>query len=115
MFGKKSRLNLLELRKQVLIAESEINRVLLLEEWRTMEEGVRGLVHRARSFGSIVSAAALLVTGLAAFRHTKSAPAEERPAWWQTLLNAARMMSTLWLAFRAKGREEDKPETKSPA
>ncbi len=105
----------LELRKQVLIAESDINRVLLLEDWQTMEEGVRGLARRARSFGAIVSAAALLVTGLAAFRRPKSVPADAKSSWWRTLLKGAGTISTIWLAFRAKGREEDGPETKPPA
>jgi hypothetical protein len=103
MFGKKSRLNLLELRKQVLIAESEINRVLLLEEWRTMEEGVRGLVHRARSFGSIVSAAALLVTGLAAFRRSrKPIPVGEKPSLLQIVLKGAQLANSIWLAIRTR-------------
>ena len=36
MFGKKPRLNPLESRKQLLIAESELNRAQLVQEWQTM-------------------------------------------------------------------------------
>ena len=36
MFGKKPRLNPLESRKQLLIAESELNRAQLVQEWQAM-------------------------------------------------------------------------------
>ncbi len=100
-------MNPLEMRRHVLTAESDINRVLLREEWQTMEESVRSLAHRAESFGSIASAAALLVTGLATFRHTKPVPAGEKPAWGLTLLKGAGMIATLWLAFRARGEKKE--------
>ena len=103
----------LELRKQLLIAESELNRAQLAEEWAAMTTGVRTFIGGARSFGSVVSAAALLVTGLAAFRRTKPAPAGEKPSWWQTLLKGAGMLSTLWLALRSKGNDQKDPAPKS--
>ncbi len=108
-------MNSLELRKKVLTAESDINRVLLREEWQTMATSVHSLAQRAESFGSIASAAALLVAGLAAFRRAKSTPAGEKPAWWQTLLKGAGLISSVWLAFRAKGRDPETPETQSHA
>lgn len=115
MFGKNPRMNRLESRKQLLIAESELNRAHLAQEWGAMAAGIRTLTGRAKSFGSIASVAALLVTGLAAFRRTKSAPAEGKPSWWQTLLKGAGMISTLWLAFRAKGDDRENKELKSRA
>lgn len=105
----------LAVRKQVLTAESDINRVLLLEEWQTMEESVRTFADRAKSIGSIASAAALLVTSLAAFRRTQAAPADEKPSWWQTLLKGAGLISTVWLAFSAKGHDQENQESKSRA
>jgi len=43
MSGKPSLVSLLESRKQLLIAESELNRAQLSEEWQTMTHGVRDL------------------------------------------------------------------------
>lgn len=52
-------------------------------------------------------AAALLVAGLAAFRRGKSGSADVKPSWLQTILKGAGMVSTLWLAFRAKGHDQE--------
>ncbi len=89
-----------------MIAESEINRARLLGDWVALTAGVRTLTDRARSFGSIASAAALLVAGLAAFRRGKCAPADPKPSWLQTILKGAGLVSTIWLAFRAQGHDK---------
>ena len=99
-------MNPLESRKQLLIAESEINRVQMQEEWQTMRDGVRSFTGRAKSFGLIASAAAALVAGLAAFRRGKSAAADGKSSWPQTLLKGAGVISNLWLAFRSTGRKQ---------
>ena len=104
MFGKESQLNPLESRKQLLIAESEINRAQLLEEWRAMTDGVRSLVDRAKSVGSLASAAALLVAGVAAFRRDKSTSTEPKHSWLKTGLKVAQTVGSIWLAFRARPR-----------
>jgi hypothetical protein len=105
MFGKTSRLNPLDLRKQLLIAESELNRAQLAAELIELTAGFRAVTDRARSFGSIASSAAALVAGLAAFRRGKTAVAGAKSSWLQTLLNGAGLISTLWLAFRPQERE----------
>ena len=50
----------LELRKQLLIAESELNRAQLSEEWRKMAHGVHGLADQAKTIAAWTSSAALL-------------------------------------------------------
>ena len=102
MFGKNPRLNPLESRKQLLIAESELNRAQLVQEWQTMADGVRSVADRARTISSVASAAASLVAGLASFRRTGSAPAGEKPSWWQTLLKGAQLAGLLWSEFRQR-------------
>jgi hypothetical protein len=102
MFGKKSHVTPLELRKQLLIAESEINRAQLIQECQTMADGVRTLAHRARTISSLVAAAASLSAGLAAFRRSKSVPAGEKPSWWLTLLKGAQLAGSLWSEFRPR-------------
>jgi len=107
MFGKNSRLNPLESRKQLLIAESELNRAQMVGDMAALTADVRTLTDRAKSFGSIASSAAVLVAGLAAFRHGKTAGADAKPSWRQTILKGAGLISTFWLAFRSHRRNRD--------
>ena len=104
MLGKLPRVNPLELRKELLIAESEINRVQLVEEWQAMATGIHSFAGRAKSVSALASAAAVLVTGVAAFRRGKSGSIGANPSWLQTVLKGAQMAGSLWLAFRARQR-----------
>jgi predicted phage tail protein len=106
MFGKKSHISPLKSRKQLLIAESELNRAQLSEEWQKMARGVRDLAHRATTIATWVSSAALLVAGAKALRRGPPAPGTAKSSWFQKILNGARMASTIWLAFRARGQKE---------
>ena len=92
-------MNPLESRKQLLIAESELNRAQLVQEWQTMADGVRSVADRARTISSLASAAASLIAGLASFRRTGYAPADEKPSWWQILMKGAQLAGLLWSEF----------------
>ena len=107
MSGKNPRINPLELRKQILIAESELNRAQLVGDMATFTAGVRTLTDRAKSFGSIASSAAVLLVGLAAFRRGKSADDDAKPSWPQTILKGAGLISNLWLALRSRGSDSE--------
>ena len=108
MPGTEPSLSPLELRKRLLIAESEINRVQLREEWETMAGGIRGVADRAKTIGSYASMAAALAAGVAAFKHSKSkAPApDENHSWVRTMIKGLRLAASLWLAFRARPRDD---------
>ena len=99
-------MNSLESRKQLLIAESELNRAQLGLDWCAIPAEVRPLVNRAKSFGAMASTAAVLVASLAAWRRGKSADAEAKPSWLQTILKGAGLISTLWPAFRPPARDQ---------
>jgi len=103
----------LELRKRLLIAESEINRAQLCHEWETMAEGVRRLADRAKTISSYASVAAALIAGLAAFRHTKAPTGDEKHSWVRTILKGLRLAGSIWLAFRPHRRDDADP--RSPA
>jgi hypothetical protein len=90
----------LESRKQLLIAESELNRAQLVQDWQTMAGEARSLAHQARTISSLASAAASLVGSLLSLRRRISAPAAEKPPWWQTILKGAGLVATLWQSFR---------------
>ena len=47
MFGKNPRVNPLNTRKRLLIAESELNRAQLTQEWGTLTAGIRTFTDRA--------------------------------------------------------------------
>jgi hypothetical protein len=100
-------MNPLELRKQLLLAESELNRAHLFGDVAALTADIRTLTDRAKSFASIASSAAALVAGLAAFQRNKPADAGAKHSWLQTLLKGAGLVSTLWLAFCAQTRDRD--------
>jgi hypothetical protein len=98
--------NPLELRRRLLVAESDINRARSAQEWQTMVDGVRSLAHPAKSIGSLISAASMLMTGLSAFRH-QATPVTIRTSKFQTVLKSVELLGSLWLAFRG-GHNEGK-------
>jgi len=104
MFGKHPRINPLESRKRLLVAESELNRAQLAQEWVAMTAGVRTLTNRVKSLGSIVSAGTLLLGGLTSFRRHQPGNTAAKPSWFQTALKAAELAGSLWLAFRRRSQ-----------
>jgi len=105
MFGKESHLRPLELRKQLLLAESELNRTQLSDEWQKIAHGVRDVAHRTKTIAVWVSSAAMLVAGVSALRRSPPAPGTAKSSWFQNILSGARIASTIWLALRAHGEK----------
>jgi len=101
-------MNPLKSRKQLLIAESELNRAQLVQELQTISDKVRSFASRAKTISSLASAAATLITGLASFRRKKeSAPAAEKSSWLQTIVKGAGLVSTVWQTLRSQHRDQD--------
>jgi hypothetical protein len=107
MFGKDSQLSPLKSRKQLLLVESEANRIQLSEEWQTMAHEACNLAHRAKTIATWASSAALLVAGIAALRRGPAVPGAVKSSWFQKLLTGVRLASTLWVAVRARGEKEE--------
>ena len=101
MSGKNPRLNRLAAQKQLLLAESELNRAQLAQEWRVLDDDAHALADQAKTIRSLATAAATLVAGVTSFRHKPSDPDAEKPSWWQTLLKGAGVVGTFWQTFRA--------------
>jgi hypothetical protein len=99
-------MNPLESRKKLLLAESELNRAQLVQEWQALADDFHLLANQARTISSFASAATSLVAGLVSFRRKKSAPAAKKPSWLQTIFKSAGLISTFWQAFRPQGREQ---------
>ena len=99
----------LELRKELLIAESELNRAQLMDEWEAATEWHRTLSVGVRTMGSVASAAALLVSGVRAFRRKRAPQNGAEASWLQPVIKGAGLISSLWVAFRSHGcAQEDK-------
>lgn len=97
-------MNSLETRKQLLIAESDLNRAGLLEEMAALAAGVRMATNRAKSFGSVASVAAVVVVGLVALRRGQPGIATAKFSRLQSILKVAGLLSSSWLAFRSQRR-----------
>jgi len=88
-------MNALETQKRLLIAESEINRALLIQECQSAAAEVHGLTQQAKHWGTLASSAALLAGSFFAFRNRKP-PAANKRSWGSTLLQGLRWGSSLW-------------------
>ena len=102
MSGKRPGLSPLAARKQILIAESELNRAQLVQDWHALAEEVHALADQARTVRSMASAVASLVAGIASFRRKKPPAAEAKPSWWRTAWKRAQLVGSLWSEFRAR-------------
>ena len=100
-------MNPLQSRKKLLLAESELNRAQLVQEWRTLAGDVHALTESAKTIGFIASAAASLVVGLSAFRHKTPEPAAKKTSWLQTILRGAELAGSLWTRFRSQRAKLD--------
>jgi hypothetical protein len=96
----------LELRKELLIAESELNRAQLLNEWQAATEWHRTLSAGVRTVGSVASAAALLVSGVRAFRRKRDPQNGAEASWLQPVIQGAGLISSLWVAFRSQSCDQ---------
>lgn len=113
MSGREPAVNPLALRKQLLIAESEINRAQLVQDGEILLNGIRAVTTKARSVGSMASVAALLVAGLVAVRRKRADSVTAKVSWLQTLLKGAKVIAPLWFAFRRARKENSESEESS--
>ena len=115
MPGKNSRMNARETRKQLLIAESDLNRAQLACDWQTMSDELHTLSKRAKTLGALASVTAALLAGFSTLRR-RSAPTGSAPTGpaksgrWQTLLKAAGIAASLWSEIRSLDRRKENRE-----
>ena len=100
----------LEVRKQLLVAESDINRARLIAELQPAVDQLHTLSSRVKSLGGILAAVTVFATGRAMFRR-HAAKSEERresrPSWFRTILSGAQMARSLWRSFRESQNNSD--------
>ena len=103
MFGTASHLGSLELRKQLLIAESELNRAQLTAEWQGMAQGVSGLAHHAQIGLAWASCALLIAAEVKTLWAAPPRGTTVKVSWFERILEVARVASTIWFALRGRG------------
>lgn len=101
MFGQNPRVNLLAARKQLLLAESDLNRAQMIQEGRDINAEIHSLTHRVKQIAAMVSIITSLMAALSASRQPSTSPVN-KSSWWQTLVNSTGLISSLWLTFRSR-------------
>ena len=104
MSGKIARMNPLASRKKLLLAESELNRAQLLQDWQTLAVEAKVVAQRATTFRSLASASVVLVSELIKRRQ----PAVKKTSWLQSILKGAQLAGSLWMQFRSPPKSPHK-------
>lgn len=102
MPGKKLIASPLELRKRLLVAESEMNRALLAREYRVLTGDLRSATHHLKKLGGVVSSATALVAVYMAFRSRKSGTEPSRRPWWPACVKLFRLGLPLWIGLNQR-------------
>ena len=104
MSGKNFHLTTLESRKQLLLVESELNRVQLLNELSDLQSEISQVTEQVRTIGSFASSAAKLATTFSSigniFNHGDDGE-KGKFSWISKLLNSARTGASIWSAIRS--------------
>ena len=97
MSGKPIKLNTLEARKQLLVAESELNREQFIKEVQALKKSVIHIREQANSIGALATSAAKVVTTLFTIRRMFSHPQKEEgeKSWLGTLIKGAKICASL--------------------
>ncbi len=107
MPGKNFQLTSLESRKQLLLVESELNRMQLLNELRDFKNQIHQLEDKMHALGSLASSAATVADTFSAignaFTHRDGGEGKTK-SWISTLLNGARTGVSLWSAWRSHSK-----------
>jgi hypothetical protein len=105
MSRKTTDLTGLQTRKQLLVVESELNRVQLVAEWREMKVGIEHLAGQVMAVGSMAESAAKIGTSFAGFFRGFSTQKKnddgKKPSWISTVFSGARAGISLWSALRS--------------
>jgi hypothetical protein len=107
MSGKNFHLTPIESRKQLLLVESELNRVQLVNELHELKHEIRHVKKQVETLGAIASSVAKLATTFSAigsaFTH-RGSDEKKKSSWISTLVNGARAGASIWSAFKSDSK-----------
>ncbi len=113
MPGKRTFVNSLETRKQLLVAESELNRAELLREIGGLKKEVVRVKKQVQAAGSIASTVALAATAFSIFRRRSTKPTASatngraKMPWIFSLIEGARVGASLFSKVRSFMRDRE--------
>ena len=101
MAAKKTTTSALNSRKQLLVAESELNRLEMLNEIRAIKADLAHLKQQMQAAGSLATSAAKVAVAVSAFRRIffhrpKETEEPKRSSWISTLMRGVQMGTSLW-------------------
>ena len=105
MLGKKSQLTALALRKQLLLAESELNRKQLIREVEEWKDEFHRSKERLENLGSVASMTAKVAATVATASRVFSGSNGGKRSWIASLFNSATTGTSLWFLFRSFRRK----------
>ena len=105
-------MNPIQLRKQQLLAQSEINRGEMISDLTRLGTRIGSVGDRSQSLGLIVSSVATLVTGFIGRKKGTGSEVAKKPGWGQSLLKGAGLICTVWLALRPAPNHRNSDKTK---
>jgi hypothetical protein len=110
MFRQNTYLKLLETRKKLLLAESELNRAELLKEVDALHNEVDRVKKQAMAIGSLASSGALIATAFSLFRRHKKSENSDGPSklsWVAAAIEGARVGTSLFKKVKSLFRDRD--------
>lgn len=108
---KDPHLTTLEARKQLLLVESEVNRVELLKDVEHLKNEISRVKKEVYTVGSIASSAALITTAVSVFRRRfmkrEAANGRSTMFWIASALDGARLGASLFRRIKSLLRERE--------
>ena len=107
MFRKNPHVSPLQVRKKLLLAESELHRAELVRELKELKGEVEHIKSHLKTVGSIASSAALAASAFSLFRRHLSRNGSGKPSWISTALAGARIGTSLFLKVKSLFRDRE--------
>ena len=107
MLGKEFQLTPLEARRQMLLKESELNRIQFLNEWNEWKGEVRRLAEPLQAAGAFISIAAGTGAAVSILRRIfgRRNGAAGGKSWISSLFGGVKAGISIWKMFRSRGRQ----------
>lgn len=111
MVRRQSALEQLEVRKRLLVAESELLRARATEDLQVVRAGIASVHDHVKTVGTVTSIAAVLIAGGSALRHLTKGRAPQNvvngvgsrlPSMLSRVISGARIASGVWRAIRSR-------------
>lgn len=87
--------------KQLLLAESDLNRLHLMDDVQRLREHCMHSKDRIQGAATLASSALMLLSGWDAYQQSKSAPQSKNHSWQSKLTRGIRLATAVWQVVRS--------------